>query len=55
MGIAGATNVDVRLVGPTPIDTGGAIRTVRTVRFAADDPRAAVHELLRPRTRAAAD
>ena len=55
MGVAGTTNVEVRLVGPTPISTGRGSRDVSTVRFAVDDPRAAVRELVRRQARAVTD
>ena len=42
MGVAGMTNVEVRLAGPTLVDAGRRVHTVLTVRFAADDPQAAL-------------
>jgi hypothetical protein len=42
MGIGGGTTVDVALREPTLLTVGRRTRAVRTVRFAADDPQAAV-------------
>ncbi|MCZ2814872.1 hypothetical protein [Modestobacter sp. VKM Ac-2984] len=50
LGVSGSTGVEVRLTGPTTIGLGRRSATVTAVRFAADDPAAAVRAL-----RAAAD
>lgn len=42
LGIGGGTTVDVQLREPTVLTVGRRSATVRAVRFAADDPRAAV-------------
>jgi hypothetical protein len=47
LGVAGMTNVELRLTGPTVLDLGRRSRQARAIRFAADDPRAAVHVLTR--------
>lgn len=45
MSVAGTTNIDVDLSEPTVIRTSRGPVSVRTARFAADDPTAAVRAL----------
>jgi hypothetical protein len=47
LAVAGETTVEVELDGPVPLTVSGRSVTVRTVRFAADDPRSAVRALTR--------